>query len=157
MYAYSVSDETTIPTEDILKVSTTPKPRLRTTQRTDSKETEPETTSYAEVTTNIPDAKATTRERVSTKESDGLRKTTEIPVTIRQPLTTSTPNVVKVTEGKAETTVRTLPPPSPMETIPPPCANKCSENAECKNINGMQKCICKAGFTGNGTNCKGNL
>ena len=35
--------------------------------------------------------------------------------------------------------------------------NGCDENAECNNALGSYKCICKDGFHGNGTNCKGNL
>ena len=35
--------------------------------------------------------------------------------------------------------------------------NGCDENAECNNTLGSYKCICKDGFHGNGTNCKGNL
>ena len=32
----------------------------------------------------------------------------------------------------------------------------CDENADCTNSDGSYSCICKQGFTGNGTLCQGN-
>ena len=35
--------------------------------------------------------------------------------------------------------------------------NDCHESANCNNIVGSYICICKEGFTGNGTACHGRL
>jgi len=53
-----------------------------------------------------------------------------------QPMTTETP---------------TTTPQVPTES---PCLNKCSENAECRNVNGRNTCLCKEGFVGNGISCE---
>ena len=34
-------------------------------------------------------------------------------------------------------------------------SSECDVNAECVNVPGSFNCTCKAGFTGNGTMCKG--
>ena len=35
--------------------------------------------------------------------------------------------------------------------------NPCDENADCLNNDGSFSCVCKKGFTGNGTDCLGKV
>ena len=36
-------------------------------------------------------------------------------------------------------------------------SNPCDTNVNCENVIGSYTCMCKEGFTGDGTSCTGNL
>ena len=51
-------------------------------------------------------------------------------------------------------TMTTETPTTPQAQTESPCLNKCPQNEECRNVNGLNKCICKKGFIRNGIRCE---
>ena len=77
-----------------------------------------------------------------------------------QSMTPVAPTRVTVNTVNTEMTIHKTtvkPVETPQSKAKPVCFTQCSENAECKNVNGQNKCICKEGFIGNGTSCKGKI
>ena len=77
-----------------------------------------------------------------------------------QYITPVAPTRITVNKVKIEKTIHKTtknPIETHQSTAKPVCFSQCSENAECKNVNGQSKCICMEGFIGNGTSCRGNI